>query len=86
MYKPIVEQEMISFSNLLFFTKINFKKFLSISFSACLLFSLYFLIKPAKYSSKVSFYTNYTESVTPSFLNSWQELIILLKFDAESLG
>ncbi len=70
MYKPIVEQEMISFSNLLFFTKINFKKFLSISFSACLLFSLYFLIKPAKYSSKVSFYTNYTESVTPSFLNS----------------
>ena len=70
MYKPIIEQEKISFSNLLFFTKINFRRLLLISFSACLLFSLYFLFKPAKYSSKVSFYTNYTESISPNFLNS----------------
>ena len=34
------------------------------------MFSLYFLFKPAKYSSKVSFYTNYTESISPNFLNS----------------
>ena len=70
MYKPIIENDITSFSNLWDFTKINLKKFLSISITAALLFCFYFLIKTPSYSSKISFYTNYTETVTPSFLTS----------------
>jgi uncharacterized protein involved in exopolysaccharide biosynthesis len=70
MYKPIIENDEVSFNNFWIFAMINFKRLLSISLIGVFLFCFYFLIKTPSYSSKISFYTNYTESVSPSFLTS----------------
>jgi uncharacterized protein involved in exopolysaccharide biosynthesis len=70
MYKPIIKNDEVSFNNLWIFAMINFKRLLSISLIGVFLFCFYFLIKTPSYSSKISFYTNYTESATPSFLTS----------------
>ena len=70
MYKPITENDIISFINLWSFIKTNSKKLFNFSLFGVLLFCLFFLIKTPSYSSKISFYTNYTETISPSFLTS----------------
>ena len=72
-YKPIIKNDELNLNNLfLYIFRIN-NKIIKLCFLAMILFSLYFFISTPKYSSSVSFYTNYQSenSSTQSFLSSF---------------
>ena len=54
------------FKNLFF---VYTQKFLKLNLIFILLFTIYFIVKPTVYNSKVSFYTNYNEAPQSSFLS-----------------
>ena len=69
MYRPIIENDSINFRNLFDFIKLNILNVIPFYFIALLLFTIHFFITTPTYSSKISFYTNYTESKGSSFLS-----------------
>lgn len=66
---PIVHNDEILFENIILFIKLYFKKAFKNSLIVILFFCLYFFLKPDTYISKVSFYTNYQESIQSSVLS-----------------
>ena len=62
MYKPIIEEESINFSNLFYFIKYIIQSYFRVAIYVILLFFLYKFIQTPSYSSSISFYTNYEKS------------------------
>ncbi len=62
MYKPIIENEKINFSNLIHFIRLMFLSYYRVAFLFSLIYAGYFFfLKDTKYSASMSFYTNYKE-------------------------
>ena len=59
MLKPIIINNEINFKNVIVFFSYYYKKIIKISVFFVLLYSVYYFVKPIKYKSFVSFYTNY---------------------------
>ena len=72
-YKPIIKNDELDLNNLFLYIFRKNNKIIKVCFLAMILFSLYFFISTPKYSSSVSFYTNYQSenSSTQSFLSSF---------------
>lgn len=69
MLQPIIKNEKFILKNFLSFLVTYSRKFIKIGLVFSLIGTVYFFIKPAVYTSKVSFYTNYNEAPQSSFLS-----------------
>lgn len=69
MLKNIYKNNLINLEGVKHLFLVYIKKFFKINLTFALLFTIYFLIKPTVYISKVSFYTNYNEAPQSSFLS-----------------
>ena len=69
MYKPIINNEIFNYQNLIIFLKSNFVKLIKFPILAVVIVIIYFIFfKTPTYSSKISFYTNYKKAGESSLL------------------
>ena len=62
MIKPIIDGDNINVANIFYFIKNIIRSYLRVTLFLILLFFLYKLIQTPRYSSSISFYTNYEKS------------------------